>query len=456
MRLLTSSQQQVVLDTACDVVKKHSTFALEGSVTDTARCGNSVRVISGEEEGVFGWIALNYLMNRFMPPDSNQSPPPAYGFLDMGGASTQMAFEPLANSTSTSSKHLTNVELRLLDGQRIERGVFAASWLGFGTNEARARYLKHAARDWLDQRRHSPNAAHAGTDSYISSIHIEDPCLPRNLELHTSYYNPSSTTSGASSGDTIPVVVSGTGSYRKCLKATSPFVEKDAPCDTGPCLFGGVHAPPIDFLHHRFVGISEYWYSSQHVFGLGGVFDFEKYEAAAEGFCGTEWGSLLQKHLKVEDSAQAHEDLRRLEMQCFKAAWIVNVLGDGIGIPRTDAGWKTADGDANQQLDEKKVHNLGLDAAFRSIDTVDGTAVRWTLGKMLLEATKDIPEYPPNLQPPRQSDTIAATTTHIHPLTSVRIPPGLLTLLPYVVVAAVILGATLKMAFLRRRRRRSF
>ena len=49
-----------------------------------------MKIITGEEEGLFGWIAANYLMDSFV--GGNRDEKTTYGFLDM--ASTQIAFEP--------------------------------------------------------------------------------------------------------------------------------------------------------------------------------------------------------------------------------------------------------------------------------------------------------------------------------------------------------------------------
>ncbi|KAG9051099.1 Golgi apyrase [Tulasnella sp. UAMH 9824] len=427
MRLLPEEEQNAVLSAACDYIYSRSNFALDvnakgkasGSPPGLERCGRSIRIISGEEEGLFGWIAVNYLMNGFPLTHKDHNKPTTFGFLDMGGASTQIAFEPIFDedgTVQTPKENLADVHLRLLNGEEIRHQVFVTTWLGFGTNQARQRYVKEAIAEWERQHHlrltggsddHSGvaphHAKHAGS-TMVSSIDIKDPCLPKDLELHDTHLDMHS--------EATPVKLIGTGSFSQCLSKTTPLLNKTATCDQAPCLFGGVHVPPIDFKHHRFIGISEYWYSSQHVFGLGGAFDFEKYEKAAEEFCGKDWDAILKKHHEAASPDASitwgHRiDKSRLELQCFKSAWIVNVLGDGVGIPRTSEGWLEADAHVKDtpHVDEHKAEELGLDKGkisnpvFQSVDTIKGTAVSWTLGKMVLEASKGVPASSKNAKP---------------------------------------------------------
>ncbi|KAG8919896.1 Golgi apyrase, partial [Tulasnella sp. 408] len=65
MRLLPEEEQNAVLSAACDYIYSKSNFALDvnakakasGTPPGLERCGRSIRIISGEEEGLFGWIA---------------------------------------------------------------------------------------------------------------------------------------------------------------------------------------------------------------------------------------------------------------------------------------------------------------------------------------------------------------------------------------------------------------
>ncbi|KAH7914016.1 nucleoside phosphatase family-domain-containing protein [Hygrophoropsis aurantiaca] len=394
MRLLTPKQQAGILNATCKYLKSSSNFRIEDPSKDEP-CGPSVRIITGEEEGLFGWIAVNYLMDGFTGAKDDKT---TFGFLDMGGASTQIAFEP-GEIPDSDSYNLVDVRLRLLGGQEIKHRVFVTTWLGYGTNQARERYIASAVEGYERNRSDIEPGGASGAHS------IPDPCLPKDLEL----IEYSAHIEGATSHSSIQHKLVGTGSFTQCLRETSPLLNKNAPCSKAPCLFDGVHVPPINFSASHFIGVSEYWYSSEHVFGLGGPYDFVQYERSATEFCARDWAGVVKQHEKsrkqgtlggdgeifqngtvVETGVWGdHVELSRLQMQCFKAAWIANVLHEGIGIPRVvdPGGNATTSGD--QVAKHAAAKGLGR-PLFQSVDTVRDIAISWTLGKMVLEASKEV------------------------------------------------------------------
>ena len=393
MRLIPPARQAEVLQQACLFLKAHSHFRID-EPSPAGPCGSSVRIITGEEEGLFGWIAVNYLMDGFTGSSGSRT---TYGFLDMGGASTQIAFEP-SKAHRGNAKNLIDVRLRLLGGEEIRHKVFVTTWLGYGTNQARERYVGKAINEYEQSRSEDVTS----TEDEV----IPDPCLPKDLQLTESPVHVGPSTPHTRK----PHRLLGTGNFEKCMKSTSSLLNKNSPCPDTPCLMNGVHVPPIDFSVSHFIGVSEYWYSSEHVFGLGGPYDFVQYERAASKFCARQWSGIVKQH---EQSRQQHRlggdgevekdgrvvdigrwgdqvELSRLEMQCFKAAWIANVLHEGIGMPRiVDPGGNlSTDGDNVA----KQAENKGLGRpSFQSVDTVGDIAISWTLGKMVLEASKQVP-----------------------------------------------------------------
>lgn len=421
MRLIPEEKQAAILRETCATIKSSTPFVLD-SPNGSDPCGESVRIISGEEEGLWGWVAVNYLMDGFghaperkhqngdeehdhllplaplaLPPpdgsdDSRVTPvdinhhSPTFGFLDMGGASTQLAFSPSLEELSQSKfpgNQLSKVSLRLLSGELVEWPVFAASWLGFGTNKARDRYEDALIDNWKSK-------VESQEGDRFSPI--EDPCLPSGLLIGSA--DPSERPD-----------IKGSGSFAQCLASLKPLLEHDKPCPTDHCLFGGMATPRIDFKRQDqrgFIGISEYWYTAQQVLGLGGVWDWGEWERGMSDFCAKDWAQIEDKVSEWKHHSDS-VNIERLKLQCFKGAWISNVLHDGIGIPRMidQAGNATlADGDTNAAalerarekglIDDKDAHH----SPFQSMDEVGATAISWTLGKIVIEASKAVGANP--------------------------------------------------------------
>ncbi|KYK62546.1 GDA1/CD39 (nucleoside phosphatase) family protein [Toxoplasma gondii TgCatPRC2] len=81
------------------------------------------RVISGEEEGFYGWLAVNSACGSL-----SDDPEKTVGALDMGGASMQITFSPLHTSVLEDfiGVHLGNKSIRL----------YSHSFLGYGWSDA--------------------------------------------------------------------------------------------------------------------------------------------------------------------------------------------------------------------------------------------------------------------------------------------------------------------------------
>ena len=395
MRLLPQEQQTAVLEAACNFIKFHSHFRVD-KPSSTGPCGSSVRIITGEEEGLFGWIAVNYLMDEFTRRAHERT---TFGFLDMGGASTQIAFEPSLDERA-KTKNLRDVRLRLIGGEEITHQVFVTTWLGYGTNKARERYVAEVVENQEKLRSHSNHG-----DQHLHGP-ILDPCLPRDLSLQEKFAYPGH--NDPHSQQTHQLI--GTGSFEECLTRVEPLLNKNAPCSHAPCPFGGVHVPHIDFSVSHFIGVSEYWYSSEHVFGLGGPYSFVEYERAASQFCKKDWNDILQQHDESKKEGHLGGDgeverdgkvvstgawgsdveISRLQMQCFKSAWLVNVLHEGIGMPRiVDRGGNMTE-DGTEIEDKAKQKGLGR-PVMQSMDVIGDTAISWTLGKMVLVASSEVP-----------------------------------------------------------------
>lgn len=374
MRLLPDEERKTLLSTTCNYIRENTLFF----VSD---CDSHVRIISGELEGVYGWVAVNYLMGGFDSSikaytdkkDKNEKVEQhhTFGLLDMGGASAQIAFEPEHHQREEHKDDLTHITLHTLDGRTVDYDVFVTTFLGYGSNEARRRYLEDRVKKLFA----TSNGKNLLDEHHL--LHLDDPCLPLNLNM----------TDAASTS--VSLSLHGTGDFNKCIEYTVPLLNKDAACPTKPCLFNGVHTPDIDWSVNKFVGISEYWYSSHDILGLGGVYDFIEYEKKASDYCGKDWSVVLGDNTNL-NAAEIH----RYQMQCFKSAWITNILHEGIEIPRIENPSGHHNLTQDQELLEQTIESVeakNWNPPFQSIDTINDIQVSWTLGAMLLHVSKKIP-----------------------------------------------------------------
>ncbi|KAK4618324.1 Golgi apyrase [Fulvia fulva] len=369
MRLLPDSQRADLLSSTCSYFQRNTKFQLPD-------CGLHVQVIQGETEGLYGWIAANYLLGGF---DSGAADDHdhgknhhTYGFLDMGGASAQIAFAPNATEAEKHADDLKLLRLRKVNGEAAEYRVFVTTWLGFGANEARRRYVEHLL------------------DVSPSAHELPDPCLPVGITI-----KKTGEVLEAGSGDLKgkePYLL-GTGDFTQCLKSTYPLLEKEKECTDAPCLLNGQHTPAIDFNVNHFVGVSEYWHTTHEVFAMAHkdkAYDFQTYQKQVTDFCSRDWKDIEKDVAKHTWGKKVDE--KTVEEVCFKASWLINMLHEGIGIPRVgieDGKPSSGENKTKAILDGAK--DRGFLDPFQAVDKIDDKEVSWTLGKVVLYASSQVP-----------------------------------------------------------------
>jgi Golgi apyrase len=344
MRMVAPKKQKKMLKEICSAIQKKTDFYLP-------ECDQFVQIIDGETEGIYGWLALNYLMGQFENYDEKLKK--SIGFMDMGGASTQIAFVPSQDQIEKHRDDLSTVTLRNINGKNQEWNVFVETWLGFGANQARSRYLDQLV---------SLSLVNSNT------VDINDPCLPKGAELDYQYsgrmYN-----------------IKGIGNYQVCMKTIYPLLLKNIPCKDDPCLFNGIHGPKLDFDNDKFVGISEYWYTANDVFGSGGEYNYHSFNEKVRDFCESDWSNILEKSKNGQYSNLDPD--RFLKSACFKASWVMNVLHEGFDLPRLGIDISEDETGKAENLDNVHV-------PFQSANSVNGGELSWTLGKMLLYASSQV------------------------------------------------------------------
>lgn len=370
MRILPEVQRKSVLKEVCDFTRSTTQFQLPD-------CDLHVQVIPGETEGLYGWIAANYLLGGFDQPKDHDHGKGhnTYGFLDMGGASAQIAFAPNATEAEKHANDLTLLRLRTIDGSPLEYKVFVTTWLGFGVNQARQRYVK------------------ALLDSSTSK-ELPDPCLPAGLKIDVTkegkQLEPPLDADGPK--PTSAAHLLGTGKFAECMHQTYPLLEKEKACTDTPCLINGQHVPAIDFDVNHFVGVSEYWHTTHEIFEKGHkdkAYDFKTYQERVKEFCSEDWKSISNGIEKGKWGSKVDEEKAR--EVCFKASWIINMLHDGIGVPRVGIEPLLSSGKNSTKAINDKAKEKGFLDPFQAVNKINDVEVSWTLGKMVLYASSEIP-----------------------------------------------------------------
>ena len=325
MRLIPQTSQDDIVSAINDGVKRDFKFII-GS--------DHVQVISGIDEGVYAWIAINYILGRLEPHLSNRSPGPrTVGSIDMGGGSLQIAYEvpDIEDGAPVSSFQHLNF------GLNNQYKLYVTTYLNYGANQVRQAHLSHLANTGLSSLLNY-------TTLNQSQYHVLDPCLHHSQsEIHTHF--------GRS------INFTGLSNYFLCREMLHTHLHKEEPCPLSPmhCKMDNVYQAPIDFSSMAFYGFSEFWYTMQDVYGTGGVYYRDKFELSAREYCNLDWQTVLDWKSK---DLYPRADLERLETECFKSAWLSLVIHEGFGFP-----------DDFQDL--------------QSTEKIQGREIQWTMGALL-------------------------------------------------------------------------
>ncbi|XP_062062818.1 ectonucleoside triphosphate diphosphohydrolase 2 isoform X1 [Lepus europaeus] len=297
------------------------------------------RILSGQDEGVFGWVTANYLLEnlikyswvgRWFRPRKG-----TLGAMDLGGASTQITFE----TSSPVEDPANEVHLRLY-GQHYR--VYTHSFLCYGQDQVLQRLLASALQ-----------------------THRPHPCWPRGysaeVQLRDVYQSPCVGQPQALNGSD-RVVLQGSSDPDLCRALVSQLFNVST-CGFSRCSFDGVFQPP---LAGSFIAFSAFYRTVEFLrtkMGLP-VATLQQLDAAVETTCKQTWEEL---------QARAPGPLDRLANSCAAATFVQQLLSRGYGFDERTFG--------------------GLAFQRQAADT----AVGWALGYML-NLTNLVPSDPPGLR----------------------------------------------------------
>ncbi|KAF8920862.1 nucleoside phosphatase family-domain-containing protein [Mucidula mucida] len=173
---------------------------------------NTAEVMDGKDEGVYAWITANYLLGTLNSVEKT------YAVLDLGGASTQIVFEPKWDDNTGRLEDGEHKYDLTFSGQ--SHVLYQHSYLGYGL--MRARRHVHQLVEFMDSLR-TPTS---GT--------IANPCLAKGTARDIDMDGRQLRMSGAD-----------IGSFDACNRIVELVMAKDAVCEMKPCSFNGVYQPSL-------------------------------------------------------------------------------------------------------------------------------------------------------------------------------------------------------------------
>lgn len=308
------------------------------------------RVLSGEEEAVFDWTGVNFLMGGLVGESIGAgtvvNPKKTHGALDLGGSSTQISFyEP-------NQDIMANL-FKLQIGQAKHWNVYAHSFLFYGMNEAMDRFEARLAHGQGAKKRLAEG--------------IYNPCLPggSNKSIRTNIHF---TSEGVETWEYNSTYPSGDGSYQatllnadergnptECMELTKKLLhlEENGFCNfahKGDCSLAGRYQPelPEDV---EFIGFSNY-FDVWNFLKLHERATIDELEQATITIC-----NMTLEELRDFNDDFVDED--ELTTSCFRSSYVFQLLHNGYGFKRNDT--------------------------IRVVDVLGGQKVGWALGSMIYE-----------------------------------------------------------------------
>ncbi|CAL9705436.1 unnamed protein product [Knipowitschia caucasica] len=283
-------------------------------------------IMSGQEEGLYGWITVNYIMenffeknlwNKYVRPEGGET----VGSMDLGGASTQIAF--------AVEQNLTGEDYLRVKLYGYTYTVYTHSFLCYGKNEAEKKVL-----DKIVQRASNPdlilNPCYAiGLNATLKASQIYDTTCTKMPSKYTQDQNFS---------------MVGTGNSEECKQFVKMIFDFDT-CDADHCSFNGVEQPPVVGKFMAYAGL---FFTAR---AMGAYATLDQFRNSTDTFCHTPWAQLKKEKTRISD--------KYLKTYCTAGHYSNFLLTEGY------------------KFDETTWSNIRFEKEIKN------TSVGWSLGYML-------------------------------------------------------------------------
>lgn len=222
LRLLGSDVSDAILSAVRQRLKENYKFPLAGS--------DAVTIMDGKDEGVYAWITANYLLGA-IGGNSKSASHPTYAVLDLGGASTQIVFEPTFSQAGHGGVTATTTALEegehkyVLSFSGKTYTLYQHSYLGYGLMRARRSVNNLVGFMWdfrLDGKGHSGPGS-IGESKTDDAPSVPNPCFAKGTKKRV-------TLDGGKWSTGLNVTMAGedVGSFDHCNRVVELVMAKDA------------------------------------------------------------------------------------------------------------------------------------------------------------------------------------------------------------------------------------
>jgi len=225
------------------------------------------RTLSGEEEGAFAWISLNYRNGLFTNGDVEE-----HGVVEVGGASAQMTF--MAKGNILSNKFVVIIDRKVYP-------LYTHSFLYFGQDQVIKRIFENECKCEPAGNYNKYNFPSCSpcivNKQYNSAKEVKSACLIKGYTReHTITVE----------GRDYEINLIGTGDPEQCANEMEYLFRPDYDCFTKPCSFAGIYQPPFE-NQKKFYGTSAIRYAVKDLGLLEQTNDvtWPQIRSAADDFC---------------------------------------------------------------------------------------------------------------------------------------------------------------------------
>jgi len=185
---------------------------------------DAIRVISGQEEALFDYVAVQQLLRVF---DDEGRERKRIGALDLGGSSVELAFQ-VGTSKVNDGPVTRSVEPAYITPVKFNDtivDVYGVAYTGLGHNAAFNAILELAV-----------------------ALQVQDPAVVEDAYPHPCLHYGAKYTYDPDDDDDESNGLNfvGTGDWTACVEMTRLLMNRSATCQSEQCAFNGVYQPPVD------------------------------------------------------------------------------------------------------------------------------------------------------------------------------------------------------------------